>query len=401
LESATTPTTQQRRRGLLFIGAASAAVGFALSLQMSLNANFVWDDLRLSGLQQGLLEMTRETCGITALAVLAALAGVCEPLVGAAMLLLLGLGLASYVAVPDFKWLILASLVWSMGFHVWLPLPGAMTLGLAEPGRAGHRLGQVQAAGAVGAGAGLAGGLVLHLLGMTARGLFVLAGAAAILGSAACLAIPRRLGTPGPRVVFRRRYGLFYVLSFVEGWRKQIFVAFAGFLLVRNYGTPLSTMLCLFIATQVICWVAAPWVGRLIDRVGERRVLTFYFGCLTAFFVGYATIPNPWVLYALFVLDSSFFVFAMALTTYANRIAPGSERTATLSMGVAMNHVAAITMPLVGGLVWSRIGYEWTFFIGAAVAALGIPAALRIPDGQVQPTTVAEPAGLALGGDER
>jgi hypothetical protein len=156
----------RRRRGLFFIGCASAGVGMALSLQLGLNSNFVADEMKLSGLQQGILETFRESCGIFALGILALLASIAEPIIGAAMLVLLGTGLCSYYVVPDFTWLIISSLVWSQGFHVWVPLPGAMTLALAEPGRAGYRLGQMQSAGAIGSAFGLAIALALVYFGV-------------------------------------------------------------------------------------------------------------------------------------------------------------------------------------------------------------------------------------------
>ena len=383
----------RRRRGLIFLALAVGAVGFSLALQMGLNANFVADEMHLTGLEQGLLETFRESCGIIALGVLALLAGLAEPLVGAGMLVLLAAGLSGYAFVPDYLWLVLMSLLWSQGLHVWMPLPRSMALALAEPGRTGRRMGQVQAAGAAGMGVGLLAALALVKAGVRIRPLYVVAGAAALLGSAACLGIPRRLKTPGPRFVLRRKYGLFYALSFLEGWRKQIFIAFAGFLLVKRYHTPLETMLLLWVITQGIGWVASPLVGRLIDRVGERKVLALYFSCLTVFFVGYALVRSVPVLYGLFVIDNAFFVFTMALATYVGRIAPPSEHTPTLSMGVAMNHVAAVTMPLAGGLLWKYLGYQWTFLIGAVAAALSVLVALKVPprpDGMRKP---AAPAG--------
>ena len=363
----------------MFVGIAVAGVGFAMALQMGLNANFLADEMKVSGFELGALEAVRESCGIVALGVLALLAGLAEPVVGMAVLALVAVGISGYAFVPDYAWLVGVSVVWSQGLHVWMPLPNSMAMALAEPGRTGHRLGQVRSAGAAGAGAGLVAALALDAAGVPIRPMYVVAAGAALLAAAACLGIPRRMRTPGPRLVFRRRYGLFYLLSFLEGWRKQIFVAFAGFLLVKRYGAPLGHLLRLWIAIQVICWLAAPLVGRLIDRVGERRVLVFYFAGLTLFFAGYAFIPDRRVLYALFVIDSSFFVFAMALQTYVNRIAPAAERTPTLSAGVAANHVAAVAMPLVGGLLWKYMGYRWAFLIGAAAAAASVLAALRVP----------------------
>jgi MFS family permease len=367
---------------MLFLAVAVGLVGFTMALQMALNANFLVDEIRISPTRLGLLEAARESCGIVAFGLLALLAGMTEPTIGALMLVLLAAGLGSYAFVHSYTAVLALSLVWSQGLHIWMPLPSSMMLALAEPQRAGFRLGQLNAAAAVGSGISLALGWLLLGAHVPLRYLFLLAGAAALLAAGACLFIPRSLKTPGPRLVFRRRYGLYYALCLLEGWRKQIFLAFAAFLLVRDHGVTPRHMLILWMIVNALGWVLAPRAGRLIDRVGERRILTFYFSSLIWVFIGYAFVPNLYALYALFILDSSFFVFNTALTTYVNRIAPPQEHTATLSMGVAMNHVAAVTMPFVGGLLWTHLGYQWTFLIGALAAAAAIAVTLRIPDRQ-------------------
>ena len=372
-------TAAARRRSLTFLGMAVAGVSFCMSIQMGLNTNFLVEEIHVDARQQGFVEAFRESCGIAAFAVLALLAGFAEPLVGAGMLVLLAAGLSGYAFVHDYAWVIVLSLVWSQGLHVWMPLPNAMTLALAEPGRTGYRLGQIGAAGAVGTALGLGAALGLAEIGVSMRPMYVVAGCAAVLAAGACLGIPRNLKTPGPRLVLRRRYGLYYLLSFLEGWRKQIFLCFAPFLLIHDYGTDLKRMLLLWVIVQVIAYFAAPRVGRLIDRLGERRVLVGYYVGLICVFAGYALVRNLFVLYALFIADSVLWMLVMALTTYVNRIAPTSEHTPTLSMGVAMNHVAAVTMPLVGGIVWQYVGYQWTFAIGAVAAVLSILASLRVP----------------------
>jgi MFS family permease len=379
-----------RRRSLIFLGAAVACVGVAMSFQMGLNTNFLVEEIGVSGFEQGLLESVRESCGVIAFGVLAILAGFAEPLVGAAMLLLLAAGLAAYAGVHSYWMVMVLSLVWSQGLHVWMPLPNSMTLALAEPGRTGHRLGQVGAAGSAGWGLGLGAALLLGVLGVSMRPMYLVAGGAGALGALACLGIYRKVKTPGPRFVFRRRYGLYYLLCFLEGWRKQIFICFSGFLLVKIHHTSLPVMLGLFAVVQVIGFFASPRVGRLIDRVGERRVLVAYFASLIAVFLGYALVGNLYVLYALFVADGVVWTLAMAMTTYVNRIAPPSEHTPTLSMGVAMNHVAAVAMPLVGGALWQYAGYRWTFALGALAVALSIVAALHVPKHQLAETTVTQ-----------
>ena len=368
-----------RNKGLKFLCLAVMAVGFTLTLQVALNANFIVQEMNLTGFQQGLLEMFRESCGIFALGILALLAGFAEPIIGAAVLIVVALGLSSYCYVNSYFWLIISSLVWSQGLHIWMPLPNSMGLALAEPGKEGKCLGKIQASGAAGSGLGLACALILNIAGVPIRPLYIIAGSVAILAVIACLCIPRQIRSEKPKLVFRRKYGLYYILNFLEGWRKQIFLAFAGFLLVKVYGTPLSTMLIMWMFVQAIGWFASPAVGKLIDNVGERSVLIFYYSFLMFCFLCYAFIKSKYLLYGIFIIDSSFFVFAMALTTYIGKLAPANEKTMTLSMGVAMNHVASVTMPLVGGIAWKYLGYQWTFLIGSAAAAISIFIAARVP----------------------
>ena len=228
------------------------------------------------------------------------------------------------------------------------------------------------AAGALGSATGLGIAFVLTLLGVRIRPLYLVAGAAALLAAAACFGIPRSIKTPGPSFVFRRRYARYYVLNFLEGWRKQIAIAFGGFLLVKIHDAGLLEILVLSAVIQAIGYFASPRVGKLIDRVGERKVLVFYYSFVTVMFLGYAFLHGKYILYAVYILDNATFVFNTGLTTYVNKIAPKSEHRPTLSMGVAANHVASVTMPFLGGILWATLGYQWAFLIGIPAAAASI-----------------------------
>jgi predicted MFS family arabinose efflux permease len=375
---------RDRRQGLFFVACASACVGVALSLQMGLNNNFLVGEIGISGFQAGLLEAVRESCGIAALGVFVLVAGLTEPVIGTLSLALIMAGLGSYSLAPTYGIVMLLGVTWSMGFHVWAPLPNSMTLALAEPGRAGARLGQVGAAGALGSAIGLGIAIGLTFLGVRIRPLYVVAGGAALLAAAACMGIPRRIKAPGPSFILRRRYARYYALNFLEGWRKQIAIAFGGFLLVKVHGAGLIDILVLSAIIQGIGYVSSPRVGRLIDRVGERKVLVFYYSFVTLMFLGYAFLRGKYILYGVFVLDNATFVFNTGLTTYVNAIAPRSEHRPTLSMGVAANHVASVAMPFLGGILWATLGYQWAFLVGIPAAAASIAIVLGMPRGKVQ-----------------
>lgn len=367
------------RKARLLLTLVVALVAFAISLQMGLNSNFVAQDMRLSGLQQGMLESVRESCGILALLVLCALSSMSEPRIGSLVLLMVGAGLCAYSFVGSFGSLLLASFVWSQGLHVWMPLPSSMAMALAEKNRAGAALGRLGSAGAFASALAIGTALLLIRAGIGIRPLWLLAGSAACIAALLCLLIPREIKAPSKRLVIRRKYGLFYLLQFLEGWRKQIFLAFAGFMLVKQHGTPVETLLLLFLTAQGLSWLAAPMVGRVIDRYGERPLLLSYYCCMAGVFVAYATVQTVGILYGLFVLDSVLFVCTLALTTYVGRLAPPEEHTPTLSAGVAANHIASFLMPLVGGLLWQRFGYQWAFVAGAAVALLTLIPVLLLP----------------------
>jgi len=384
---------RDRKRGLLFIAFASAFVGVALTLQIGLNSNFLVGEIGISGFQAGLLEAVRESCGIAALGIFVLVAGLAEPLIGALFLVLVAVGMGSYSYAPTYGAVMLFSLTWSVGLHVWMPLPNSMTLALAEPGKAGARLGTVAAAGALGSASGLAIAFVLTLLGVRIRPLYIVAGAAALLAAASCLGIPRSMKTEGPRFVFRRKYARYYVLNFLEGWRKQIALAFGGFLLVKVHGAGLLEILVLSAVIQAIGYFASPRIGRLIDRVGERKVLVFYYSFVTLMFVGYAFLQGKYILYTVYILDNATFVFNTGLTTYVNKIAPKSEHRPTLSMGVAANHVASVTMPFLGGILWATLGYRWAFLIGIPAAAASISIVMGMPRGTAIVSEPSSPEG--------
>jgi predicted MFS family arabinose efflux permease len=373
-------TETDRRRGLFFVACASALVGGAITLQTGLNSNFLVGEIGISGFQAGLLEAVRESCGIAALGIFVLVAGLAEPVIASLFLVLVAVGIGSYSVAPTYRYVMLLSVTWSLGFHVWTPLPNSMTLALAEPGRAGARMGRIGAAGALGSAAGLLIAFLLTLIGVKIRYLYLLIGAAALVAAAACMGIPRDLKAPGPSFVFRKRYQRYYLLNFLEGWRKQIAIAFGGFLLVKVHGAGLMEILVLAGIIQAIGYFTSSRVGRLIDRVGERKVLVFYYSFVTLMFLGYAFLRGKYILYTVYILDNATFVFNTGLTTYVNKIAPKSEHRPTLSMGVAANHIASVTMPLVGGILWATLGYQWAFLIGVPAAAASIVTVLGMPD---------------------
>jgi len=199
------------------------------------------------------------------------------------------------------------------------------------------------------------------------------------IGALTCWFVKRDLSSPDkPRMVFRRRYSLYYGLTFLEGCRKHVFITFAVYVLVHRFNTPMHLVAMLMLINNVVNLTLAPFVGRLIDRIGEKRVLATSYSCLIFVFIGYGLIKSVGILYVLYCLDNLLYLSTYGLTTYLSRTADEQDIVPSLSMGVTMNHLAAVAVPVTGGLIWSSVGYTYTFIAGAGVVMVSLFLALHV-----------------------
>jgi predicted MFS family arabinose efflux permease len=175
------------------------------------------------------------------------------------------------------------------------------------------------------------------------------------------------------KVVFRREYWVYYALTFMMGCRRHIFTTFAIFLLVQVYGISVRQTATLFLVNHIIITYAGAQLGRLVARFGERKVLTANFTGLVFVFLGYAFVPYVPILFALFVLDHVFFGFNLAVESYFQKIARAPEEiTSNVSMAQTINHVAALIVPVLGGILWARIAPSATFLAGVAITLISL-----------------------------
>lgn len=362
----------------------------ALGIQMSVFYNWSKDTLHLQPMDLGKVESFRELPGVTMILVAALTAGMSEPLLAAIALMLFSVGLALYAKVHGIPSLILVSLLWSMGLHTWMPLSNSLALRLSQAGKHGRRLGQVGAAGSLGTLFGMA--LVRILAGRAPYAVFwFAAGALSLAGALTVVRISRGQIVQKPRFVIKRKYSVYYVLTLLEGCRKQVFITFAVYVLVKEFGVPLKVTATLMLINNGLNFFAAPYAGRLVDRIGERKALMTSYTLLIGVFLGYAFFRNVHILYVMYCLDNLLFLASIGNSTYLKKIAEPEDLTPTLSTGVTMNHIAAVIVPITGATLWAKVGYPPVFIGGAAVVVLSIFCAnrMRVPRPQ-QPVTEVE-----------
>jgi predicted MFS family arabinose efflux permease len=359
-------------RDFKLLAFAMASVGVFFGIQLTLFNNFIVERLAIAPHELGYMEALREVPGFLNFLFLALVVTVYPPISAAVCLIVMGLGIAGYASISSVAGLILFSVIWSIGFHCWVPLSQSMALLYSPAGKKGRWLGQLRSVESL-AWLLTIGAAIFLFDRIGYNGLFIMAGLATCLGGGAIFFASRRKPSSVERAfVLKRRYGVYYALQFLQGWRKQMFITFAIFALVKVHGMPVQTTMVLVLINQFLVTLTGPTMGRLVDRFGERACLSVSYVGLACVFLGYAFIENRSILYVLYCVDNLFFVGGIALTTYINRIAEPEDLKPTLSMGVTWNHVSSVSAPLIGGFAWHFFGYQVIFVMGAVIALISL-----------------------------
>ena len=172
-------------------------------------------------------------------------------------------------------------------------------------------------------------------------------------------------------MIFRKRYWLFYFLTFMGGARRQIFMAFAVFLLVQKFHFSIQEVTILFVINNIINYFLSPLIGKTIIRFGERKVLSLEYFSLIFIFLAYATAQSKALLAVLYILDHIFFNFAIAIRTYFQKIGDPRDIAPSMAVGFTINHIAAVILPALGGLLW-MVDYRIPFMVGAGLSAISV-----------------------------
>ena len=358
-------------RDFRLLAVAVFSVGMFFGVQLTLYNNFVVERLAIEPHELGFVEALREIPGFLNALFIALMISFAPPIVAGISLVVMGAGLMAFVTVDSVFSLALFSVLWSVGFHGWTPLREAMALQYSPEGKKGQWLGQLRSVSSI-AWLAAIGVCMLTLELINYGGMFVMAGAVTMLGGVVISFASRKRPEEENAFVFRRRYGLYYALNFLQGCRKQMFITFAIFALVKVHGMPVQTTMVLVLINQILVTLTASTMGRLVDHFGERKMLSASYIGLALVFFGYAVVQHRPTLYVLYCIDNLIFFGGIALTTYLHKIAPPEDLKPTLSMGVTMNHFAAVAAPLIGGLAWHQFGYEVIFFSGSILAVISL-----------------------------
>ncbi|MES9944073.1 MAG: MFS transporter [Candidatus Thiodiazotropha sp.] len=366
---------------LLLLMAIAVPLSFA-AWQTLLN-NFAIERAAFTGREIGILQSLREIPGFLAFAVVFLLLLIREQRLAYISLALLGVGTAITGLFPSVIGLYITTVIMSIGFHYYETLQTSLALQWIDKARSPETLGRLIAAGSF--ASIITFGLIWlldDLLGLDFQWIYlIMGGLTLVIVLIAWLAFPLfpQKTEQHKHMVFRKRYWLYYTLTFMSGARRQIFVVFAGFLMVEKFGYSVSQIALLFLINATINVFLAPRIGRLIGRIGEHRALLIEYAGLVLVFCGYALVETAWVAAGLYVIDHLFFALAIALKTYFQKIAAPEDIASSAGVSFSINHIAAVVIPVLFGIIWLT-DPALVFYAGAAMAGVSFALSLLVPE---------------------
>jgi predicted MFS family arabinose efflux permease len=344
--------------------------------------NFTVERAGFTWAEAGITQSVREIPGFLAFTAMVWLAFVREQTLAYAALLILGLGVALTGQYPTLTGVLITTFVMSVGFHYFETVNASLQLQLLPKAQAPRLIGMIAAAGAAASFVAYGGLAIAWSAGWRAyEQLYLVVGLACAALVLVAMAGFRRFEGPVPqrkRIALRRRYWLYYMLTFMTGARRQLFFAFGGFLLVKKFGYSVADMALLMLVTTALNSALAPRLGALVMRAGERRTIMLENVVLIAVFAGYATTSSWQVAGALFAIDGVFFTLTLAQRTYFQKIADPADMASTMSAGFTINHIAAVIVPVAFGAL-GMIDPAIIFWLGAAVATVSLGLSFFVP----------------------
>jgi MFS family permease len=358
------------------------AMPFSFGVWMALFNNFAIEQGGLNGAHIGVLQSWREVPGFLAFGAVFLLVIIAEQRLAIWSLVMLGVGTALTGWLPSFSGLLVTTMLMSVGFHYYETMKQSLALQWFSKEEAPVELGRLISIGA--ASSLLAYGWVwaaLQVFHLPVAWVYVFGGGVTITVALIALVVFPQYTSKVPqtkKLILRKRYSLYYALVFMGGGRRQIFVVFAALMMVERFGFGADEVALMFLVNGLLSMWLAPKIGGLVARWGEKRALTVEYIGLILVFLAYSVVEWAPLAVLLYLLDHVLFAMAIAQKTYFQKIADPADMASTAGVSFTINHIAAVVLPALMGLLW-LVSPSWVFILGALMAAISLMLARWVP----------------------
>ena len=369
--------------------------GISVGLYGGVLNNYLADILNIDRFGRGVVEFLRELPGLLLFLMLAVLYRIPENRIVRLAFFISLIGMAGLAFAAQARWMAVTLIVlWSTGEHLMMPVRQSISIHSALPGKEGMAMGLTRSFGNIGSVIGfyMVSALFMGLGHLDQTHTFSIVFGLGALFTLGGLIFTFRLGkseghVKRQRLMFLPKYKKYYILEMFFGARKQVFMTFAPYVLILNYGASTQLIATLYGIYSLGNIFMNPVMGRLVDTIGHKAVLILdsFLLILLCLLYGYAHhIFSPaWsfrVVSIVFVLDAMLFSAGIARAVYVRTLSKDQEElTSTLSTGISVNHLISVGVALLGGLLWERLGMEILFTSAAVFGLLSLIFTMTLP----------------------
>jgi hypothetical protein len=341
--------------------------------------NFAVEVVGLEGNQIGIIQSIREIPGFLTFLVVFVLIFLKEHRLSSLSIVVFGIGLAATGFLPSYIGLICSVWIMSLGCHYFYVTCDSLTLQYFNKQTSPLVFGKLNSLAAV---TNICAGILIYfaisLISFTQ--IYLLIGCLMLMvGLWGLFQDPtnKEIVPQHTKMIFRKKYWLYYFLTFMAGARRQIFMAFAVFLMVKKFNFSVQEVTTLFVINNIMNYFMFPVIGKSIARFGERKILSLEYFSLIFIFIAYAITQSKWLIIVLYLLDQFFYNFHIAIQTYFHKIGDPKDIASSVSISFTINHIAAVVLPALGGLLWV-IDYRIPFIGGAFFSFISLIAVQKI-----------------------
>ncbi len=380
-----------------------SAVALGNGLSDGVYSNYFKEVYQVTAFQRGFIEFPRELPGLLCAFVIGLIGFLGDIRMAFIAQILAAVGVTLLgLFTPTFGVMLIFLFTNSMGMHLFMPLSDSIGMSLAEPDKIGKRMGQFSSIKAL---FGLLAALLVFFGFRTGlfsfeskiKWIFLVAAVAFVIAivMAALMVGKIRAKKTAPRrtrLVFRKQYRYYYLLTVLKGVQKQIAFVYGTWVIVDLLLKKADTTALLTIIVTFISIFFLSQLGRWMDRFGIKKMmyldaLTFIIIYIIYGFVVWGIVegvlPNHgwsvWFIYLLYISDRLSMQIGMVNSIYLKSIAIDPEEvTSVLSTGISLDHFVSITAALAGGVVWANWGSQWVFFLAAAFSLGNLYVAIKV-----------------------
>ena len=379
--------------------------GIVEGFSLNIFSNFFKDAYNVSDQVRGWIETPRESPGVFCMFYLPALAAFADVrlaryavIVDAIALLLMGL-------LPTPFWTMMVFLLmFSFGSHTYYPMESSIGLAIAgESGNVGETLGRIRSVAQVAYFVAATCVFIFFRNGFfdftaSIRRPFIFGAIACVAGFFLLGSIEKDMAWMPPRekgkLVIKKEFTNYYLLTFAFGIQKRIRMVFALWMFTQLLEKKADFTAILLIASAVVGIFVSPQMGKLLDRMGQKKAVIFEGAYMLVIFTIYGFVAKGFaegsLLLTNMVLYFSIGLFVLADLTkffeffhnFAMRKMATDEKdiSPTLSVGQAIDHLMAITLSPVFGTMWAHFGPQSVFWTCAAFSVVQFLIAPRLPE---------------------